>query len=96
MPFQPFAHDWDRAQWSSHEQWQWLAVEIAKIRRCAGVGDQAHDRLALLLTDHLVEVIVGREVNTRLAWQLADSVVEEMREIRDRRGVKPRPRYWPK
>jgi hypothetical protein len=39
---------------------------------------------------------VGREVNTRLAWQLADSVVEEMREIRDRRGVKPRPRYWPK
>ena len=40
MPFQPFAHDWDRAEWSSHEQWQWLAVEIAEIRRCAGVGDQ--------------------------------------------------------
>jgi hypothetical protein len=89
MPFQPFAHDWDRAHWSSHEQWQWLAVEIAEIRRCAAVGDQAHDRLALLLTDHLVEVIVGREVNTRLAWQPADSVVEEMREIRDRLGAEP-------
>jgi hypothetical protein len=83
MPFQPFAHDWDRAEWSSHEQWQWLAVEIAEIRRCAGVGDQAHDRLALLLTDHLVEVIVGREVNTRLAYQPADSLVEELRRDRD-------------
>lgn len=83
MPFQPFAHDWDRAQASSTEQWTWLAVEIAEIRRCAAVGDQAHDRLALLLTDHLAEVIVAREVNTRLAWQLADSVVEELREDRD-------------
>ena len=83
MPFQPFAHDWDRVQWSGHERWKWLAVEIAEIRRCAGVGDQAHDRLALLLTDHLVEVIVGREVNARLAWQPVDSVVEEMREHRD-------------
>jgi hypothetical protein len=83
MPFQPFAPDWDRAQWSDAEQWEWLAVEIAEIRRCAGVGDQAHDRLALLLTDHLVEVIVGREVNARLAWQQADSVIEELRRDRD-------------
>ena len=76
MPFQPFAYDWDwdRPQGSGHEQWERLAVEIAEIRRCAGVGDQAHNRLALLLTDHLVEVIVGREVNARLAWQPADSV----------------------
>lgn len=49
MPFQPFAPDWDRAGWSGNEQWKWLAVEIAEIRRCAAVGDQAHDRLALLL-----------------------------------------------
>lgn len=89
MPFQPFAYDWDRVQASGNEQWKWLAVEIAEIRRCARVGDQAHDRLALLLTDHLVEVIVGREVNTQLAWQPADSVIEEMREIRDRRSVEP-------
>lgn len=68
---------------TGNERWKWLAVEIAEIRRCAGVGDQAHDRLALLLIDHLVEVIVGREVNARLAWQPADSVVEEMREHRD-------------
>lgn len=83
MPFQPFAYDWDRVQASGHEKWEWLAVEIAEIRRCVAVGDQAHDRLALLLTDHLVEVIVGREVNTRLAWQPADSVVEELRQDRD-------------
>lgn len=83
MPFQPFAYDWDRVQVTGSERWKWLAVEIAEIRRCAGVGDQAHDRLALLLTDHLVEVIVGRKVNARLGWQPADSVVEEMREIRD-------------
>lgn len=83
MPFQPFAPDWDRADWSGKEQWKWISVEIAEIRRCAGVGDQAHDRLALLLVDHLVEVIVGREVNTRLAVQPADSVVEELQEIRD-------------
>jgi hypothetical protein len=93
MPFQPFAYDWDwdwdRPQGSGHEQWEWLAVEIAEIRRCAGVGDQAHNRLALLLTDHLVEVIVGREVNARLAWQPADSVIEEMREIRDRLSAEP-------
>lgn len=83
MPFQPFAHDWDRIQAPSTEQWSWLAVEIAEIRRCAAVGDQAHNRLALLLTDHLVEVIVGREVNTRLAWQPVDSLVEKLREDRD-------------
>ncbi|GAA0997079.1 hypothetical protein GCM10009555_093980 [Acrocarpospora macrocephala] len=88
MPFQPFAHDWDRVQFSGSEQWRWLAVEIAEIRRCAAAGDQAHDRLALLLIDHLVEVIVGREVNARLAWQPADSVVEELREIRDS-GAEP-------
>jgi hypothetical protein len=83
MPFQPFAYDWDRVQVTGSERWKWLAVEIAEIRRCAAVGDRAHDRLALLLTDHLDEVIVGREVNARLAWQPADSVVEKMREIRD-------------
>lgn len=83
MPFQPFASDWNRAEWSGIEQWRWLAIEIAEIRRCAAVGDQAHDRLALLLVDHLVEVIVGREVNTRLALQPADSVVEELREVRN-------------
>lgn len=83
MPFQPFASDWDRAAWSDIDQWRCLAVEIAEIRRCAEVGDQAHDRLALLLVDHLVEVIVGREVNTRLALQPADSVIEELRHFRD-------------
>ncbi|MEO3858717.1 hypothetical protein [Acrocarpospora sp. B8E8] len=88
MPFQPFAHDWDRVQFSGSEQWRWLAVEIAEIRRCAAASDQAHDRLALLLIDHVVEVIVGREVNARLAWQPADSVVEELREIRDS-GTEP-------
>jgi hypothetical protein len=82
MPFQPFAPDWDRAGWSGNEQWKWLAVEIAEIRRCAAVGDQAHNRLALLLVDHLVEVIVSREVNARLAMQPADSVIDELREIR--------------
>ncbi|MFF8882793.1 hypothetical protein [Streptomyces flaveolus] len=41
---------------------------MAEIRRCAEAGDQAHDRLALLLLDHLVEVIIGREVNARLAF----------------------------
>lgn len=83
MTFQPFAYDWDRRAAFHSEQWQWLEVEIAEIRRCAAVGDQAHDRLALLLTDHLVEVIVGREVNTRLTWQLADSMIEELRQDRD-------------
>ncbi|MHA6757280.1 hypothetical protein [Streptacidiphilus sp. PAMC 29251] len=88
MPFQPFAHDWDRAQAADVEQWGWLAVEIEEIRQCARAGDQSHDRLALLLVDHLVEVIVGREVNARLAMQLADSVVEELREVR---GTLPEP-----
>ncbi|MGW3735187.1 hypothetical protein [Streptomyces sp. NPDC005148] len=64
------------------EQWNWLAVEIAEIRRCADVGDQAHDRLALLLIDHLVEVIVKREVNVQLAFQLPDGLVKEMQESR--------------
>ena len=36
---------------TGNERWKWLAVEIAEIRRCAGLGDQAHDRLALLLID---------------------------------------------
>jgi hypothetical protein len=83
MSFQPFAYDWDRRAAFPHEQWKWLAVEIAEIRRCAAVGDEAHDRLALLLTDHLVEVIIGREVNARLGWQPADSVIEELRRDRD-------------
>jgi hypothetical protein len=84
MPFQPFARDWDRVHAVvDAEQWNWIAVEIAEIRRCAAVGDQAHDRLALLLVDHLVEVIVGREVNAQLALQLPDSIVEEMQESRD-------------
>ncbi|WP_223291260.1 hypothetical protein [Streptomyces avicenniae] len=68
------------------EQWNWLAVEITEIRRCAEAGDQAHDRLALILLDHLVEVIVGREVNAQLAFQIADSVIVEMRELRDSGG----------
>ncbi|WP_234342946.1 hypothetical protein [Streptomyces fulvoviolaceus] len=84
MPFQPFARDWDRVQAVvDTEQWNWLAIEISEIRRCAAVGDQAHDRLALLLVDHLVEVIVGREVNAQLALQLPDSLIGEMKESRD-------------
>jgi hypothetical protein len=42
------------------------------------VGDQAHDRLALILTDHLAEVILDREVNTQLAYQLPDHLVAEI------------------
>ncbi|WP_438306876.1 hypothetical protein ACSHXN_45935 (plasmid) [Streptomyces sp. HUAS TT11] len=68
------------------EQWNWLAVEITEIRRCSEAGDQAHDRLALILLDHLVEVVIGREVNAQLAFQIADSVIEEMREFRDGGG----------
>lgn len=87
MPLmQPFAFDWDRGSVQQAEQWNWLAVEIAEIRRCAEAGDQAHDRLALILLDHLVEVIVGREVNAQLAFQIADSRIEEMREFRDGGG----------
>lgn len=83
MSFQPFAFDWQRAQISvGPEQWNWLAVEIVEIRRYAAVGDQAHDRLALLLTDHLVEVIMKREIDVQLAFQLSDSLVEKMRESR--------------
>lgn len=89
MPFQPFAHDWDRAWWYDPEQWNWLKVEIEEIRRCVNVGDQAHDRLALLLTDHLVEVIVDREVNTRTAWQLPDHVIEELQDARARGAELP-------
>lgn len=89
MPFQPFAHDWDRKHSSDAEQWNWLAVEITEIRRCWAVGDQAHDRLALLLIDHLVEVIVGREVNAQLAFQIPDDTIEEMREFRDNGGQLP-------
>ena len=85
--FQPFAPDWDRVEVvDDAEQWNCLAVEIAEIRRCAAVGDQAHDRLALLLIDHLVEVIVGREVNARFAMQLPDSHIEKMQEFRDNGG----------
>ncbi|MFE5097396.1 hypothetical protein ACFRCI_45760 [Streptomyces sp. NPDC056638] len=80
---QPFASDWDRVTVQQAEQWNWLAVEITEIQRCARAGDQAHDRLALILLDHLVEVVVGREVNAQLALQIADSVIEEMREFRD-------------
>ncbi|MCZ4120256.1 hypothetical protein [Streptomyces sp. H39-S7] len=83
---QPFAPDWDRVAIQQSEQWNWLAVEIAEIRRCADVGDQAHDRLALILLDHLVEVVVGREVNAQLAFQIADSRIEEMRAFRDGGG----------
>ncbi|MFB7998777.1 hypothetical protein ACFC4G_38860 [Streptomyces sp. NPDC056002] len=87
MPLmQPFASDWDRVTVQQAEQWNWLAVEITEIRRCAEAGDQAHDRLALILLDHLVEVVVGREVNAQLALQMADSVIEEMREFRDSGG----------
>lgn len=89
MPMQPFAFDWDRRSMQQAEQWNWLGVEIAEIRRCAEAGDQAHDRLALILLDHLVEVVIGREVNARLALQVADSVVEEMREFRDNGGQLP-------
>ncbi|MFI0779322.1 hypothetical protein [Streptomyces sp. NPDC021212] len=86
MPMQPFASDWDRVTIQQAEQWNWLAVEIAEIQRCVEAGDQAHDRLALILLDHLVEVVVGREVNAQLAFQIADSVIEEMREFRDSGG----------
>ncbi|MEU9576243.1 hypothetical protein [Streptomyces chilikensis] len=68
------------------EQWNWLAVEIAEIRRCAEAGDEAHNRLALILLDHLVEVIISREVNVRLALQVADGIVAEMRDFRDTGG----------
>ncbi|MFC9797218.1 hypothetical protein ACFVJI_31820 [Streptomyces sp. NPDC127584] len=85
-PIQPFASDWDRVTFQQAEQWNWLAVEIAEIQRCSAAGDQAHDRLALILLDHLVEVVIGREVNARLAFQIADSVIEEMREFRDSGG----------
>ncbi|MFF8639022.1 hypothetical protein ACF052_33080 [Streptomyces pilosus] len=87
MPLmQPFASDWDRPASQDSEQWNWLAVEIAEIRRCAEAGDQAHDRLALILLDHLVEVIIGREVNAQLAFQIPDSTIEEMRKFRDSGG----------
>ncbi|MFD7817663.1 hypothetical protein ACFV6E_32800 [Streptomyces sp. NPDC059785] len=86
---QPFASDWDRETIQQAEQWNWLAVEIAEIRRCAEAGDQAHDRLALILLDHLVEVVISREVNARLAFQIADSAIEEMREFRDSGGQLP-------
>jgi hypothetical protein len=87
MLFQPFAQDWERRQQVADvERWNWLAVEIKEIRRCAAVGDQAHDRLALLLTDHLVEVIVSREVNAKLAFQLPDGTVDEMRQFREAGG----------
>ncbi|MET9041226.1 hypothetical protein [Streptomyces mirabilis] len=86
MPTQPFASDWDRVTVQQAKQWTWLAVEIAEIRRCAEAGDQAHNRLALILLDHLVEVVIGREVNARLAFQVADSVIEEMRKFRDSGG----------
>ncbi|MEU2119487.1 hypothetical protein ABZ567_28445 [Streptomyces sp. NPDC016459] len=85
-PLQPFASDWNRAAVPESEQWNWLAVEIAEVQRCAAVGDQAHDRLALILLDHLVEVIIGREVNVRLTLQIADKVIEEMREFREAGG----------
>ncbi|MFE6383827.1 hypothetical protein [Streptomyces roseolus] len=85
-PLQPFASDWNRVAVPESEQWNWLAVEIAEIQRCAAVGDQAHDRLALILLDHLVEVIIGREVNVRLALQIADGVIEEVREFREAGG----------
>lgn len=83
MPMQPFATDWDRATAQEAEQWNWLAVEITEIRRCAEAGDQAHNRLALILLDHLVEVVIGREVNARLALQVADSIIAEVREFRN-------------
>ncbi|MEU5492255.1 hypothetical protein AB0G98_31575 [Streptomyces sp. NPDC020196] len=86
MPMQPFAADWDRVTVQQAEQWNWLAVEIAEIRRCAEAGDQAHNRLALILLDHLAEVVIGREVNARLALQVADSSIAEMREFRDDAG----------
>lgn len=86
MPMQPFAADWDRVTVQQAEQWNWLAVEIAEIRRCVEAGDQAHDRLALILLDHLVEVVISREVNARLALQVADSIIAEMREFRDNAG----------
>jgi hypothetical protein len=87
MPLmQPFASDWDRVPVQQAEQWNWLAVEITEIRRCAEAGDQAHDRLALILLDHLVEVVISREVNAQLAFQIADSVIDEMRESRDSGG----------
>ncbi|AGS66877.1 hypothetical protein [Streptomyces collinus] len=87
MPLmQPFASDWDRPASQNSEQWNWLAVEIAEIRRCAEAGDQAHDRLALILLDHLVEVIIGREVNAQLAFQIPDSTIEEMQRFRDSGG----------
>jgi hypothetical protein len=83
---QPFASDWDRVTVQQAEQWNWLAVEIAEVRRCAEAGDQAHDRLALILLDHLVEVVVSREVNAQLAFGIADSAIDEMREFRDAGG----------
>ncbi|MGQ4459363.1 hypothetical protein [[Kitasatospora] papulosa] len=89
MPMQPFAADWDRVTVQQAEQWNWLAVEIAEIRRCAEAGDQAHNRLALILLDHLAEVVIGREVNARLALQVADSSIAEMREFRDDAGKLP-------
>ncbi|MFC8285979.1 hypothetical protein [Streptomyces cyaneofuscatus] len=90
MPLmQPFASDWDRESVQQAEQWNWLAVEIAEIRRCAATGDQAHDRLALILLDHLVEVVISREVNAQLAFQMPDRTIEEMREFRDRGGQLP-------
>ncbi|MEJ8652609.1 hypothetical protein WKI65_32180 [Streptomyces sp. MS1.AVA.3] len=86
MPMQSFASDRDRVTVQRPSSGTWLAVEITEIRRCAEAGDQAHDRLALILLDHLVEVIIGHEVNAQLAFQIADSVVEEMREFRDSGG----------
>ncbi len=82
MPMQPFAFDWDGGSMQQAEQWNWLRrEEMAECRRCAEAGDEAHDRLALILLDHLVEVVIGREVD---GWpcRCADSVVEEMRNLR--------------
>jgi hypothetical protein len=83
MSFQPFADDWDRQAIASREQWEWLAVEISELRRCLAAGDQTHDRLALILVDHLVEVILGREINARLGFQWDDGLIEDLRTARD-------------
>jgi hypothetical protein len=83
MGFQPSADDWHRPQSADARQWEWVRVQCAEIRRLAAEGDEAHDRLALLLIDNLAEVVLDREFNARMAVQMADSVMAEVVETRD-------------
>lgn len=69
--------DWDRPWNASFEQWQWQVVQVEEILRFIGFRDESHDRLAFILLDNLVEVILDRDINPRLKHQADDALVEE-------------------